>query len=81
MQIVFGLIGMVLSLLLLIYRVPVKHFIGNIAWAEAHLGAGGTYTALLLAGIGGFFISLMIMTGTLGWLMGSVTGQFFGSAQ
>lgn len=81
MQIALGLIGIVLSLLLLIYRVPVKHFIGNIGWAEQYFGPGGTYTALLIVGVGGFFVSLIVMTGTLDWLMGSFTGQFFGSAK
>ena len=29
MQIIGGLIGVILSILLIIFRVPVKHFIGN----------------------------------------------------
>jgi hypothetical protein len=81
MEIVFGLIGMILSVLVLIYRVPIKHFIGSIGWAESYFGPGGTYTALLLVGVGGFFASLIIMTGTLDWLMGSFTGTFFGSTK
>jgi len=81
MQIVFGLIGVVLSLLVLIYRVPIKHFIGNIGWAESYFGPGGTYTALMLVGVGGFFISLIIMTGTLDWLLGSFVQHLFGSAK
>lgn len=81
MQIFFGFLGIILSLLLLIYRVPVKHFIGNIGWAERYFGPGGTYTALLLVGLGGFFISLIVMTGTLDWLLGSFTKTLFGSVK
>lgn len=79
MQIIGGLIGVILSILLIIYRVPVKHFLGDIGWAEQYLGAGGTYTALLLAGIFGFFLSLMVMTGTLDVILGGFGGKFFGS--
>lgn len=79
MQIIGGLIGVILSILLIIYRVPVKHFLGDIDWAEQYLGPGGTYTALLLAGIFGFFISLMVMTGTLDVILGGVSSKFFGS--
>jgi hypothetical protein len=81
MQIIGGLIGAILSILLIIYRVPVKHFIGNIAWAEAHLGPGGTFTLLLLVGIFGFFLSLMVMTGTLDFLLGGLTETLFGGGR
>ena len=81
MNIVFGLIGMILSLLILIYRVQIRGFMGQVSWAEHYFGPGGTYTALLLVGIGGFFVSLIIMTGTLDWLLGTFVGKFFGSAK
>jgi len=81
MQIIGGLIGAILSILLIIYRVPVKHFIGNINWAEKHLGSGGTYTLLALIGFFGFFLSLMIMTGTLDLLLGGFVDTLFGAAK
>ncbi len=81
MQIVGGIIGIILSMLLIIYRVPVKHFIGDIAWAEAHLGAGGTFTLLLLVGLFGFIASLMIMTGTLDLILGGFVETMFGGAK
>ena len=81
MQIIGGLIGVILSFLLIIYRVRVKHFIGNINWAEQHLGPGGTFTLLLLIGLFGFFISLMIMTGTLDLLLGGFVETLFGGAK
>ncbi len=81
MEIIGGLIGAVLSLLLVIYRVKVKHFTGDIGWAERYFGPGGTFTALLLIGIAGFFVSLMVMTGTLDLLFGSVGEKFFGGSK
>jgi len=81
MQIIGGLVGAILSILIIIYRVPIKHFIGNIAWAEEHLGSGGTFTLLLLFGLFGFFLSLMIMTGTLDLLLGGFVDTLFGSAK
>jgi hypothetical protein len=81
MEIVFGLIGMVCSILVLVYRVQIRGFMGTIGWAEHYFGPGGTYTGLLLVGVGGFFISLIIMTGTLDWLLGGFTKMFFGSAK
>lgn len=81
MQIVGGIIGIILSLLLIIYRVPVKHFIGDIAWAEAHLGPGGTFTLLLLFGLFGFVASLMVMTGTLDMILGGFVDTMFGGAK
>jgi len=79
MQIVFGIIGIILSILILIYRVQIRGFMGTIGWAERYFGPGGTYSALMLAGVVGFFVSLIIMTGTLDWLLGGFVGTFFGS--
>jgi len=81
MEIIFGLIGMILSILLLIYRVQVRGFLGQIGWAEHYFGPGGTYTGLLLVGVFGFFLSLIIMTGTLDWLLGNFTEMFFGTVK
>lgn len=80
MNIFLGLLGVILSLLLIIYRVPVRRFMGKIGWAESHLGPGSTYSVLLFVGIFGFFFSLMWMTGTLDLLFGGFFRLFFGSA-
>ena len=79
MQIVLGLIGIAVSIAIIVYRVQIKHFIGGIAWAEAHLGQGGTYTLLLLIGLFGFVFSLMYMTGTTDVLFGNFAERFFGA--
>lgn len=81
MRIVFGLIGVILSILLLVYRVPIKHFIGQFNWAEQKLGPGGTYTVLVLIAILGFFLSLMYMTDSFDVLYGGIGVDFFGSVK
>ena len=78
MQIIGGLIGAILSIFFIIYRERVYRFTGTIGWAERYLGSGGTFTAFLLMGIFGFFISLMIMTGTFDFLLGGIGSKFFG---
>lgn len=81
MHIVMGFIGAVLSVLILIYRVKIREFIGQIGFAERALGPGGTYTFLVLLGVALFFVSLMIMTGTLNVLFGGVSTDFFRSVK
>ena len=79
MRIFVGLIGCALAVLLIVYRVRVHDFIGQIGWAERHLGAGGTYTLLLLVGVFMFFFSLMYMTDSFNVLFGGINVDFFGS--
>lgn len=77
MRIVFGLIGIVCSFLLVIYRGPIKHFIGQIQWAERKLGAGGTYTLMLLAAAFLFLFSLIYMTNSFDLIFGGAGIDFF----
>lgn len=79
MNIVIGIIGMILSILILIYRVPIRGFMGTLGWAERYFGPGGTYTGLMIVGVFIFFASLIIMTGTMDFILGGFAGKFFGS--
>jgi hypothetical protein len=79
MRIVLGLIGCVLSIALIVYRFPIKRFIGDIAFAEKYLGPGGTYGLLVIAGIVGFFFSLMYMTNSFDVIFGGIGINFFES--
>lgn len=81
MRIVLGLIGAVLSILLIVYRFRVREFIGQIAWAEQKIGPGGTYAVLVLAGILGFLFSLTYMTDSFGVILGGAGERFFGSSE
>ena len=76
MEILIGIIGIMLGFLLMIYRVPVRRFMGQIGWAERYFGPGGTYTGLLLIGLGLCFFSLMIATSTLNFLLGPIDTLF-----
>jgi len=77
MRIVLGLIGIVLSFLLVIYREPIVRFIGHIQWAEEKLGAGGTYNLMILIGIFCFVFSLMYMTNSFDLIFGGIGVDFF----
>ena len=79
MRIVFGLLGIVLSFLLLIYRTQIHHFIGGIAWAEQKLGPGGSYTLMVIVAILGFFFSLIYMTNSFDLIFGGVEVGLFDS--
>ena len=81
MRILLGLIGVVLSLLLIIYRTQVRGFIGQISWAENRFGPGGTYTALLLLGLFGFIFSLMYMTNSFDFILSGIGFDFFSSVK
>lgn len=80
MRFLFGFIGIILSFLLIVYRVPINHFIGGIEWAERKLGPGGTYTFMVLVAIFLFFFSLMYMTDSFNLIFGGATTNFFRSS-
>lgn len=77
MRIVLGFIGIILSFLLIIYRVPINHFIGGIGWAERKLGPGGTYTLMILIAVALFFFSLMYMTNSFDLIFSGIGIDFF----
>ena len=79
MRILLGLIGCALSIALIVYRYNIKAFIGNIDWAERHLGAGGTYSLFILIALAGFFFSLMYMTNSFDLIFGGSEVDFFQS--
>lgn len=81
MRIVLGLLGVILSILLIVYRYRVREFTGQFTWAENKLGAGGTYIVLVLVGILGFFFSLTYMTDSFGLILGGLGLKFFDSAE
>ena len=81
MRILLGIVGVIFSLLLLVYRVPVRKFMGQVDWAEAKLGPGGTYTLLIIVAVGIFFFSLMYMTDSFGFIFGDSAFTFFDSVK
>ncbi len=79
MRVLFGLLLSVAGFLLVIYRVPVRRFMGQIGWAERVFGPGGTYTGMLLIGLAAFFAGLVTATNTWDVFLGGFAGRFFGS--
>lgn len=71
MQLLQGFIGMVIGMLILIYRPQIKDFTGDVGFAEQYLGAGGTWTFLIIVGVAIFFFSLMWATGSLQSFLGN----------
>lgn len=80
MRILLGLIGIVLSFLLIVYRVQINHFMGGIEWAERKFGPGGSYTVLVIVALLLFFFSLMYMTNSFEVIFGVLPVNFFGTS-
>lgn len=76
MQYVQGLLGMVLGLLILVYRPKIKDFTGDIGFAERWFGPGGTWTFFIILGVGLFVLSLMWFSGTFQSFVGAKFSQF-----
>lgn len=77
-QVFWGLIGIVLSYLMIRYRKQIVDWTGKFAWAETYLGSGGTYNAMVLLSLGLFIFSLLYMTGSLDSVLGGFVGLFAG---
>lgn len=71
------LFGMPLGVLIMIYRYHLKQFTGDVAWAEAYLGSGGTYNLFILIGFAVCALSLMYSLGTLQDFLVGTVGKFF----
>lgn len=77
MRFFVGLIGIPLGFAIVVYRERVKRFTGDIAWAEKHLGPGGSYTAILIFGLAVVIGSFLYMMGTLQILLENTLGRLF----
>ena len=68
---------MILAFLFIVFRPRIKNFTGDIGFAERYLGPGGTWTLLLIIGVGLFIVGLMWATGTMQNLFwGNLAGFF-----
>jgi len=73
----FALLGFPASFLIIIYRQKIKEFTGTVGFAEKYLGVGGTYTLILIIGVGLFIVTLLYITGTLQSFLKAVFGPLF----
>ena len=69
-KILVFLLGLPLGLVLMIYRYKIINFTGKIDWAEQKLGAGGSYTLVIILG-------MVIWIGCMMYALGSFD-QLFG---
>lgn len=76
-RLLVGLIGIPLGVVIIIYRMAIREFIGRLAWAEKYLGIGGTWTAIVLIGIATSVLSFLWMMGTLQQFFYETLGPFF----
>lgn len=70
--------GMIAGFLIIIFRAKIKDVTGDIGFAERYLGPGGTWTFLLIFGVGVFIFSLMWSLGTLQDFFMKTAGPLFG---
>ena len=70
MKLLIFLIGFPVALLIMIYRAKIVQFTGKMQWAEEHLGAGGTYTLMII-------FAMVIWIGCMMYALGSFD-QLFG---
>ena len=69
--------GMPLGVLIMVYRYQLKQLTGDVPWAEAYLGSGGTYNLFILIGFVVCALSLMYALGTLQDFLTGTVGKFF----
>ena len=70
--------GIGIAIVLLKYRLQIKHYIGDIAFAEKIFGSGGTHSLIAVLALISFFGSLMYFLGTFQAILHDYLGPFFG---
>ena len=77
-EILVGIIGTAVGVVIVWKSYPLKNITGQIDWAEAKLGPGGTISLFRLIGVLVILLSLMYMTGLLQTILLSTVGGLFG---
>jgi hypothetical protein len=77
-QIIVGIIGIIIGIILVIYARKLVEWFGTMATAERFLGYGGTYTALRIIGVVLVVIFLLYMTGFLATFLKGIGNAIFG---
>lgn len=70
MKLLVFLIGFPIALVMIIYRQKIVAFTGKLEWAEQKLGAGGTYTLIII-------MAMVVWIGCMMYALGSFD-QLFG---
>lgn len=70
--------GIVFAVILIKYRIPIKHALGDVGWADKIFGSGGTYSLIVSVAFVSFFGSLMYFFGTFQSIVRDYLGPLFG---
>jgi hypothetical protein len=76
-----GILAILFGCFMVIKTEWIMENFGRSAWAEEHLGGGGSRLMYKLMGIAMVFLSLMMMTGMLGEIVIGFFGPLFGGAR
>lgn len=74
MNVIWGILGMLISYLLIRYRGKIYEFTGSWSFADK---IGGTGNAIVLVAILLFILSVTVMLGKADFLFGGTIGRFF----
>ena len=77
MRYLIGIIGFILGLAIIKYRLQIREFTGLIGFAERYLGNGGTYNFYLLLGMATSFFSVLFATGQLQQFLVNLLSPYF----
>jgi hypothetical protein len=72
------ILGIAFAVMILRFRIPIKHILGDIGWADKIFGGGGTYSLLVVVAFFSFFGSLMYFFGTFQTIVSDYLGPLFG---
>jgi cytochrome bd-type quinol oxidase subunit 1 len=78
MKYIFGILGIIIGTLMVIYTEWIVDNFGRSPWAERHLStSGGSRLLYKLLGLAAILLALMMMTGQLGDILLWFFGGFF----
>lgn len=78
MRYLFGVLGFIAGLTIVVYREKLKRIVGDLSSFEKYFGPGGTYTGILIIGMCIAIGSVLFMTGTIQNLALKFLGPIFG---
>lgn len=72
MRYIIGIIMIVFGAAMVIWTEKLFGWVGQIQWAETHIGPGGSRTFIKLLGLAVIFLALLIMTRTVEGILTSI---------
>ena len=79
MRFFWGALTVAVGFGLIRYSFQITNFFGHVAWAEDHMGGGGTDTMYKIAGVVIIILGFLYMFGNIGFITGPLAPLFGGS--